>query len=258
MSLTSTKNPRLQGIRRAAAAGRLTEDGLAVLEGPHLLAEALRSSWEIAEVFVTSAAHQRNKAVIDRVQAPVIELSPRAMASIAATENTQEIVGLIRPRQWTWPDLLADKPVILALDGVQDPGNAGTMVRSAEAFGAWGIVLLKGSVRSSNGKFMRATAGSIFRIPFLEGLDAPDLLRHLQQARLPVYALAPKGSLNLREASLAHGGVLVVGSEGAGVSAELLSAAKTVRIPTLKVESLNAAVACSVALYAMQQGRERA
>jgi TrmH family RNA methyltransferase len=256
MPLTSTKNPRLQGIRRAAAAGRLTEDGLAVIEGPHLLAEALRSSWQIAEVFVTAAAYERNETLVDRVQAPVTELSPRAMASIAATENTQEIAGLIRPRQWTWPDLLTDKPIILALDGVQDPGNAGTMVRSAEAFGASGIVLLKGSVRSSNGKFMRATAGSIFRVPFLEGLDAADLLRQVQQAGLPVYALSPKGSLSLRETKLADGGVLVVGSEGAGVSAELLAAAKTVHIPTLKVESLNAAVACSVALYAMQPGRE--
>lgn len=256
MPLTSTKNPRLQGIRRAASAGRSTEDGLVVIEGPHLLGEALRSSWELAEVFATAEARERHEGLLNRMKASLTELSPRAMASIAATATTQGVIGLVRPRSWEWRDLLAENSVILALDGIQDPGNAGTMVRSAEAFGASGIVFLKSSVRSSNGKFIRATAGSIFRLPFLEGWTTTDLLNHVKQTRLRLFALAPKGGVSLHEAALANGGVLIVGSEGAGVSAEILATAEHVRIPTEAVESLNAAVACSIALYIIRQGRE--
>jgi TrmH family RNA methyltransferase len=233
------------------------EDGLMVIEGPHLLGEVLHSSWKIAEVFVTGEARERHEELLDRVKTPLTELSRRAMDSIAATDTTQEIVGLVRPRAWVWEDLLAEKPVVLALDGVQDPGNAGTMVRSAEAFGVSGVVFLKSSVRSSNGKFIRATAGSIFRLPFLEGWSTADLLARAKEARLPLFALAPKGRVSLHEAALAQGGVLIVGSEGAGISAELLAAAERVRIPTQAVESLNAAVACSIALYVIHQGRER-
>lgn len=258
MPLTSTKNPRLQAIRRAAASGRPTEDGLVTVEGPHLLGEVLRSAWQVAEVFVTSETRERYVTLIERVDAPITELSRRAIASMASTETTQEVLALVRPRSWSWEDLLGEAPVILVLDRVQDPGNAGTMVRSAEAFGVSGIVFLKGSVRSSNGKLMRATAGSIFRVPFLEGVAEAALLRHSKDSGLPIYALAPGGKTSLPGMELGKGCVLVVGSEGAGVSAELLAASKPVAIPTRTVESLNAAVACSIALYAVHQQRERA
>lgn len=256
MSLTSTKNSRLQGIRRAARTGRSTEEGLVVIEGPHLLSEALRSSWDVAEVFATTGAWERHEELLHRVKAPLSELSPRAMASIATTDTTQGIVGLVRPRSWAWEDLLRDNAVILALDGIQDPGNAGTMVRSAEAFGVSGVVFLNRSVRSSNGKFIRATAGSIFRLPFIEGWTTTDLLNRVRQTRLPLFALAAKAAVSVHEVPLTDGGVLIVGNEGAGVSAELLAAAEHVRIPTEAVESLNAAVACSIALYVIHHGRE--
>ena len=255
MPLTSTKNPRLQTIRRAAASGRPTEDGLLIIEGPHLLDEVLRSGWEVQEVFVTSDAGERYVTLIKRVDAPITELSRRAMESIASTETTQEILALVRPRKWSWDDLLGKTPLILALDGIQDPGNAGTMVRSAEAFGASGVVFLKGSVRSSNVKLIRATAGSIFRLPFLEGVEGTELLRRSQDIGLPVYALAPGGKTNIQGIELQKGCILIVGSEGAGISAELLAASKPVTIPTRTVESLNAAVACSIALYVLHQRR---
>lgn len=257
MPLTSTKNPRLQEIRRAAATGRPTDDGFIPIEGPHLLGEALRSSWDVVEVFATAEAGGRHDELLRRVKAPVTELSRRAMESLASTDTTQEIIALVQPRRWAWNDLLIAKPILVALDGIQDPGNAGTMVRSAEAFGASGVVFLKNSVRSSNGKFIRATAGSIFRVPFLEGWTTADFLRHTKEARLPLLALTPKGRIGLHEAALPNGGVLIVGSEGTGVSPELLPAAQGIRIPTQAVESLNAAAACSIALYVIHQGRAR-
>lgn len=258
MPLTSTKNPRLQAIRRAAHSGRPTEDGLVAIEGPKLLEEVLRSTWNVAEVFVTSEARQRFVALIERVGAPITELSRRAMESMASTEKTQELLALVRPRVWSWDNLLPNTPVILVLDGIQDPGNAGTMVRSAEAFGASGVVFLQGSVRSSNGKLLRATAGSMFRVPFLEEVEGVDLLRHARNNGLLLYALSPQSEESLEEMDLTKGAALIVGSEGAGVSREISAVSRAVSIPTRAVESLNAAMACSIALYLVHQRRSRA
>jgi TrmH family RNA methyltransferase len=142
------------------------------------------------------------------------------------------------------------------LDGVQDPGNAGTIVRSAEAFGATGLIFLEGSVHVANGKFLRATAGSIFRLPFLENQSGSGLAARVRSAGKRLYALTAQGKASVGEADLRQPCALVVGSEAHGVSPELRSLAEAVRIPTAQVESLNAAVACSIALYeaARQRG----
>jgi RNA methyltransferase, TrmH family len=144
---------------------------------------------------------------------------------------------------------------LLVLDGVQDPGNAGTLVRSAEAFGATGIVFGRGSVHFSNAKFLRATAGSIFRVPFLSGLMPEIVLESLTASGIAVHTLAASGSRTIWEVDLRKPCALVTGSEGAGVSAEWLTHAGGVRIPAIQVESLNAAVACSIALFEASRQR---
>ncbi len=255
MQLTSAKNPRLQTIRRAAALGRPTEQGLVVIEGPHLIQEALDSFWEIDEIFISSEARERYVALLGSVKARITELSRRAIVSTASTQNSQEVLALVRPRKWHWDDVLAAKPRLLALDGVQDPGNAGTMVRSAEAFAASGVVFLNGTVRSSNGKFLRASAGSIFRVPFLEDVTAVEFANACRLRDIPIFALMPDRKTPASNLIPSETYALVVGNEGMGVSDELLATARPVTIPTHKIESLNAAVACSIALYAMQKDR---
>jgi TrmH family RNA methyltransferase len=235
--------------------GRPTDEGLIVIEGPHLLQEVLDGKWTIEEIFLTPEARERYVTLITKADVPLVEVSRRAIASMGSTETTQEIMALVRPRKWLWQDLLGSPPLILVLDGIGDPGNAGTIVRSAEAFGASGVVFLKGTVHSSNGKFTRASAGSIFRIPFLEDVDATAFIRHIEDFGLPIYALMPDSKTYLSAISLGNGCALVVGSEGAGISAGIRAASQPVTIPTQKVESLNAAVACSIALYELQQQR---
>ena len=249
MQLTSTKNPVLQAIRRAAAAGRPTEDGLIVAEGPHLVEEALRSHWHIEQVFATERARIRYSQLLVRVEAEIVEISERAFASTAATETTQEVLALLRPRDWSWKDLLGPYALVVVLDGIQDPGNAGTIVRSAEAFGATGVVFLKNCVRVANGKLLRASADLSFRVPFLEVIGVEEFVEHARLDDLPLYALTKDGSETLDGADLQSRCGLTVGSEGSGMSRELLMAAQPVSIPTKKVESLNAATACSIALY---------
>jgi TrmH family RNA methyltransferase len=259
MRISSGRNPILQEIRRAALSGRMTAQGLIVAEGPHLLEEALRSRWTVEEIVATPEARERHSRLVTRAQAAVTEVSERAFETVATTETTQGVLALLRPRECAWSDLIGRETLLVILDGLQDPGNAGTIVRSAEAFGATGAVFLKGCVRVANGKFLRATAGSILRIPFLEGLTVPDLVASLATENMPLYALSSRGELPITSANLTGACALAVGSEAAGVSDELLRSATPVCIPVHKVESLNAAVACSIALFeaARQRGEAK-
>ena len=250
----------LQEIRQAASSGMPTERGLVVAEGPHLLEEVLRGGrWSVEQVLATGEARMRFADLLERAPAEIIEVSERAFRTLTAVEHSQGLLTLLKPPTWRWEDLrgLLSQPasLLLVLDGIQDPGNAGTIVRSAEAFGAAGFVLLKGSVRSSNGKFLRAAAGSLFRLPFLENLSAPEVLAEFNSQKTPLYALSAGGGQDVRQTDFSGSCALAVGSEGLGVRAAVMDRAIAVRIPTLHVESLNVAVACSIALFEASRQR---
>jgi TrmH family RNA methyltransferase len=256
MHLTSAKNPFLESVRRAAAVGRPMEDGSLVIEGPHLVAEALRGGCILRRVVTTAQGRERYAKLLERLQAETIEIPARVFAATASTETAQEILALAGWRPASWRKVAGPQALVVALDGVQDPGNAGTIVRSAEAFGASGVVFLEGSVRVANGKFLRATAGSIFRLPVLEGVSRIEFLKQTRAFGLALHALSARGGMDLHAADLRVPSALVVGGEGSGVSAELLVASSALSVPARNVESLNAAVACSIALFetARQRG----
>lgn len=251
MQLTSSRNPFLQSVRRAVKTGRPTEAGLLVIEGPNLVAESLRetSRWSLEQILTTAAGQERHAELLRNVPAEIVQLSAKAFSSISGTSTSQEVLALLRPKVWSWEEVTAAAGVVVVLDGIQDPGNAGTIVRSAEAFGAAGAVLLEGCARVANGKFLRATAGSIFRIPFLEGVARKELTDQMMRRQRRVYALAADGRVPVTQTDFRMPCALAVGSEGSGVSDEVLAFAQTVAVPSVKVESLNAAVACSIALF---------
>jgi TrmH family RNA methyltransferase len=226
-----------------------------VAEGPHLLEEALRGEWRVEQVFATPSALDLHADLLGRTRAGVVEVSARAFEAMAATETTQELLALLRPRTWSWDDLMTRTALVILLDTMQDPGNAGTIVRSAEAFGATGVILLKGCARVANGKFLRATAGSIFRVPFLEGWEPSQFLARAQHDQLRLYALAGTAGTTLMQADFRQPSVLAVGSEAHGISSELARHMLQISIPTANVESLNAAIACSIALFEAQKQR---
>ena len=232
------------------------EDGSLVIEGPHLVAEALRGGCTLRRVLTTAQGRERYAKLLERLEVEIVEVSTRAFAATASTETAQEILALVSWRAANWRKLAGPQALVVALDGIQDPGNAGTIVRSAEAFGASGVVLLEGSVRVANGKFLRATAGSIFRMPVLEAVKRTDFLEQVRSLSLALFALAAHGGTTLPAADLRVPSALIVGGEGNGVSAELLAAATVLSVPARNVESLNAAVACSIALFetARQRG----
>jgi len=244
--LTSTQNPVIKEIRRAIAHGGLTHDGFCVTEGPRLLEEAVRSGCEIG--FVLSAGRA--------VTAPgvrVIEVTEAVLRSISATETPQGIMALVRPPSWTVEQVTAGQSLVVVLDGIQEPGNAGAILRAAEAFSATGAVFLKGSVNPYNPKCVRASAGSIFRLPLVYGVENLDSL-----GQLALYAALPEGATVLNEANLRSPCGIIIGSEGRGVRPEIARRATALRIPTSGVESLNAAVAAGIVGYEARRQRERA
>src|SRR5579872_7253734 len=160
-TVTSPHNPWIKELRKAIRRGGQTDDGLVVAEGPHLIAEALRSKCEIPAVFVTEAARGPMAQCLDQVEAAKVSTVPTGLfREISTTETSQGVIALVRPPQWTLEQVFGGTPLVVILDGLQDPGNAGTVLRAAEAFGATGVVALKGTVNPYNPKCVRASAGS--------------------------------------------------------------------------------------------------
>jgi TrmH family RNA methyltransferase len=256
-TITSAANPLVKDVRRAIARGGLTAGGLCIAETFHLLEEALRSGCEVRTVLAAESARSEAEACVKGRGIRVAVLMDALFQGLAGTETPQGVIALVKPREWSLEQLFRGSPLVVVLDGVQDPGNAGTIVRAAEAFGATGVLFLKGTVSPYNPKTVRASAGSLFRVPFRNGLDAAAARAALEQHRLVLYAGVPARDRvrSPAEVDFTAPCGLIIGSEGRGVGPELRSAALDTAIPTIGVESLNAAVAAGILLYEARRQR---
>jgi len=235
-------------VKHAIAKAELTAHGLAIAESFHLLEEAQRSGVHVEAVLAAERAADRVK-----TQSRLYVLDNKLFDRLASTETSQGVIALVRLPQWTFEDMLREPALIVAIDGVQDPGNCGAIIRCAEAFGASGVILLKNTANSFHPKTLRASAGSLFRIPFLNVCEK----RVFEQKTciLARFSAQIGASLKPDTADFTRPCVLIVGSEGRGVSPELTAISEPVSIPTQNVESLNAAVAAGVILYEAQRQR---
>jgi TrmH family RNA methyltransferase len=170
------------------------------------------------------------------------------------TENPQPVAALIETPDWTWAHLLDGHrnvaPLLLVLAGLQDPGNLGTILRSAEAFGASGVLSLPGTVSAWNPKAVRASAGSVFRLPLLS-VSAEDCFEYLREADVKIWTTAIHSAEPADRVNLAGPIAILIGNEGNGVPLELAAQADgalTIPCPG-PVESLNASIAASILLY---------
>ncbi len=255
----SRGNARLKELRAAFAASGPSASGEIAIEGEHLLLEAQRSSLKIATVFVRFGSEH----LLDRLDLPdetdVVAVSPELFRSAVATEQAQGIAALVAPPDFGPEDLFtAPAPLLLVLAGLQDPGNLGTLVRSAEAFGAQGLIALPGTVSPCNQKALRASSGSLFRVPVLR-YATKDALALLRRHGVALAATVARGGLDPERAPLDGPLALLIGNEGAGLPPDLIAAAdRRLTIPCPgPVESLNAAIAGSILLYACAQQRAR-
>jgi TrmH family RNA methyltransferase len=259
----SKQNARVKELRAALLRPGRGETDLVALEGLHLVEEALRSGTRLQTVFVAQGHEHllETLGAIDESATEILAVPREVLDSIVSTESPQPIAALAHPRHWPWTEVLAKKSgtsaLIVVLSGIQDPGNLGTILRSAEAFGATGILCLTGTVSRWNPKAMRASAGSVFRLPVLASSEAK-AFQHLHEAGIRTLAAMAREADPLNETNLTGPVALVIGSEGSGLPPEIAAqcdACITIPCPG-PVESLNAAVAASVLLY--EASRQRA
>ena len=246
--ITSRKNPLMTQIRRLTASrSHRREQGLFLGDGVKLLEEALKWHAPLDTVMLTEGVDIPD--LPDGVR--LVQVPRDVMASISPMDSPQGALFLCRTGETAPPERLPGERY-LVLDGVQDPGNVGTIWRTADAFGADGLILLPGCADPFSPKTVRATMGACFRLPVWES-DLAGLTRALERTDLPLYATALRADTDdVRRADLGRCAV-VIGSEGRGVSQAVLDAcAGTLKIPMRqRCESLNAAVAASVVLWEM-------
>jgi TrmH family RNA methyltransferase len=258
--LTSTKAARVKAAQRLAKRAFRARDRRFLAEGPQAVREALDRTGTVHEVFVTRDAAHRHPDLVDAAAAagtPVHLVSGEVMSALAQTVTPQGVVAVCALLDQPLPDVLATAPRLLAvLAHARDPGNAGTVVRTADAAGAGGVLLTGDSVDPYNGKCVRASAGSLFHLPVSVGGRVEDDLPALRAAGLRVLAADGHADLDLDaalESGLLDGPTAwVFGNEAWGlpdVTRALCD--EVVKVPIHgRAESLNLATAAAVCLYA--------
>ena len=255
--ITSRQNPLITRLRRLGAEKKTRRaQGVFLCEGTKLVGEALRDGVKLLEEALRWEAPLTTVVVTEGVQVPELPQGVRAiqvpqdvMETISPMNTPQGALFLARLPETTLPERLEGRRY-LVLDGVQDPGNVGTVWRTADAFGAAGLFLLPGCAEPFAPKTVRATMGACFRLPVWEG-TLEDLTGLLARSAVSLYAAALRDDTeDIRSVPLGSAAV-VIGSEGRGVSQPVLDACRaTLKIPMRdRCESLNAAVAASVVLW---------
>jgi TrmH family RNA methyltransferase len=247
-------NALVKEIRRAFSRAELTEAGDCAIEGVRILEEAIRSGLRFHAVFFSESAEGHANRLLPQIGAHVetAVLPDKLFASIVPSETPQGVAALVRYRQSSVEDVLAKLAAgpLVVVTGLQDPGNLGTILRSAEAFGAAGVILGEGTVSPFNSKVVRGSAGSIFRLPVVRG-KLTELLPRLREKSLRLLATSSHKGVPLPQADLSGPIAVLIGGEGAGISKDVMGKIdEVVAIPhAAQVESLNAGVAASIVLY---------
>jgi TrmH family RNA methyltransferase len=259
----SRANPLFKRLRALKARGVRPEGELCLLEGPKLVDEALAAGVTIAEVVAASGAEKRpavaaTLAALGGRGVPIRRLSDKLVGALSEAETTQGVVALAHRPAFEESRLFEGMPLILVAVGVQDPGNLGAMLRSAEAAGATGAYLTEGCADPCSWKALRGSMGSAFRIPQVRGLSPGEVLDRLENRDVPALAATTDGETRYDEADLAAPVALVLGAEGTGLPPEVARrAAARLRVPLpSSVESLNVGVAAGLLLFeaARQRG----
>ena len=274
--MASNLQSTVRDLQRRKARGRR---GLALMEGVRLVEDALAAGLRFRGAVVAPDLERTARgtalvAELGRHAVPVEQATARVFASLADTETPQGIIAVVEPRAWTLADIAwsggggGGAGAALVIDAVQDPGNVGTLIRTAHALGAAGTIALRGTADPLSPKALRAAMGATFRHPVVP-LDDPRFIAWTRQHGVTLWAAAADGIPLHRALPLAGAGkgeagrvdegpiAVIVGNEGAGIRPQLNAvAAKRVAIPLAHgAESLNVAVAAGILLYEVLRGR---
>jgi TrmH family RNA methyltransferase len=263
-------NPLVKQLRQAFSRAELTESGECAIEGLRILEEAIRSGLRFSAVFFRESGQDRAERLLPQIGAQVetLLLPDKLFDSLVPSESPQGVAALVRLKEFSLDDIMERLQVgpIVVLAGLQDPGNLGTILRSSEAFGSAGVVLGEGTVSPFNSKVVRASAGSVFRLPMVHahGKSAAgnleEVSEELRTQGVRLIATSSHKGTPLDQADLTGPTAVFFGNEGAGLSREVMARMDEVTaIPhTQHVESLNAGVAASIVLYEASRQRKNA
>ena len=256
--ITSVANEKVKHIVQLRDKTRLREEeGVFLVEGVRLFREVPKE--RVAECYVT----EHGVELLGFVPEGAEMVNDTVMAKMSDVKTPQGVLALVKRREYGWGDLLQNKaPLLLMAEDLQDPGNLGTIFRTAEAAGVDGIILSKGCADVYQPKVVRSTMGAVLRLPFLTVESIPECFEKLKQNGVTVYAAALTGkSVPYTDPDYTKGCAFLIGNEGNGLQASTITAAETagqvVIIPMAgATESLNASVSAAVLLYeaARQRG----
>ncbi|MGM0396241.1 MAG: TrmH family RNA methyltransferase [Bacillota bacterium] len=251
--ITSPNNPLIREIKSLNRRKNRWKEKAFIVEGIKMINEALENNVSLTKIIYTEALlnteQGKELSEILKELKQTVFMQNTLFDKISNVENTQGVLGLVNFEPYGIEEILEDG-LLIYLDGLQDPGNMGTIVRSADAFGITGIIIGENTVDPYNPKVVRASMGSIFRVPlyFVESVKR-DLDKSLHGRR--IIATSLQDAISLNELEFRSNDVIVIGNEGNGVSAEIIAKSDLRVIIPMRgdAESLNAGVAASVIMY---------
>jgi RNA methyltransferase, TrmH family len=244
--IESTKNPQVKQWKKLLTKKEREKTGLFIIEGFHLVEEALKSGIHLVELIVDEKKELPPSWNVDNI--PITIVTEEIMKTICDTETPQGIAAVCK--QFTYDHIDWGIANVLLIDAVQDPGNVGTMIRTADAAGINAVILGEGCVDLYNPKVIRATQGSLFHLPIIRG-NLREWIQTLKEKHVHIYGTALENGEDYKQVEPKKPFALLVGNEGSGVNKDLLQlTTKNLYIPIYgKSESLNVAVATGILLY---------
>lgn len=262
IQITSMKNPLIKEIKSLYRKKDRLKNKLFIIEGIKIIEEAINNGYPIRNIIYTDQllSTEGGTDFFEKIKElnNLVYVPNTVFKEISDTENPQGILGVATFEHRTLNDiLLKEKPFLLLLDEVQDPGNMGTIIRTADAFNVDGIIITDGCVDPFNPKVVRATMGSIFRVLLYYTSDVTIELNKLKDMNVKIYSTSLEGSVAIYDVDFNDGFAMVIGNESKGVREKIFTNSdKLIKIPMPgKSESLNAGVAASIIMYEVMKQR---
>lgn len=250
--IVSKDNPRIKLVRSLASSHGRKKSGLYFIEGARLVEEAIEANEDILFIVYSSdfSDNALMKLIIDN-GIDNFSVLPDVFVNIADTATPQGVLAVLKQQQNDWREItMLERCLLLILDAVQDPGNVGTMIRTADAMGFSAIVAGRGTADQYNPKVLRAAMGSSFHVPVYNDVPLSEALTELVE-RTSVLAAVPRGGIAVNEAPLAERTAIVIGNEARGIDEEVMhktTCTVSIDMPG-RAESLNASIAAGIIMY---------
>lgn len=253
MIITSSTNKQVKNVMHLMTkASARREQKLFVVEGIKMFLETPVD--RIEKVFISESLYKDNKDLVKKIEEYSYEVvKDSVFKEMSGTVTPQGIMALVRQSQYNIEEIINknEKQAFIVLEGLQDPGNMGTIIRTAEGAGIAAVIMDKNTVDVYNPKVIRSTMGSIYRVPFVITENLVDTVDKLQKSGIIVYAAHLQGKIYYDEANFKESSAILIGNEGNGLTDEISQKAdRRIKIPMHgKVESLNASVAAAILMY---------